>query len=220
LTLPAHDDTLRRDTRDNLPGHHGSVRSRNVKEVIRFDCYEVDLAGGQIYRRGARLRLPDQSFRVLAALLEHPGRAVARDDLRQRLWPGDVFVDFDNVLNSAVSRLREALHDRAGRPRFIETLPKRGYRFIGEVRRPESPDRTASTASRVLVLPLVNASGDAAEEYFSDAMTDDVITALADRGGDELAVIARTTAMRYKGTHKDIARMGRELSLDGPSIDC
>jgi len=185
-----------------------------VQKIIRFDCYEVDLGGGQLYRRGVRLRLPDQSFRVLAALLEHPGRAVTRDELRQRLWAGDVFVDFDNVLNSAVARLREALHDRAGRSRFIETLPRRGYRFIGPVERSLPADVARPMASRLLVLPFLNASGDAAQDYFSDAMTDDIITALADRGGGNLAVIARTTAMHYKGTNKDIAKIGRELSLD------
>ena len=185
-----------------------------MPKIIRFEGYEVDLAGGQIYRRGARLRLPDQSFRVLASLLENPGQAVTREELRRRLWPDQVFVDFDTALNSAVARLREALHDRASSPRFIETLPRRGYRFIGPVPRLVSDEVAPSAAVRLLVLPFLNASGDAAQDYFSDAMTDDIITALADRAGGELAVIARTTAMRYKGTLKDIARVGRELSLD------
>ena len=85
--------------------------------MVRFDCYEVDLAGGQIYKQGVRLRLPDQSFRVLASLLDNAGQAVTREELRRRLWPGDVFVDFDNNLNTVLGRLREALNDSAEHPR-------------------------------------------------------------------------------------------------------
>jgi TolB-like protein/Tfp pilus assembly protein PilF len=113
-----------------------------------------------------------------------------------------------------VARLREALGDSADHPRFIETLPKRGYRFIAPVS--ELPAAAAAPAKRVrlLVLPFVNASGDPAQECFSDAMTDDVITELAAMAPGELAVIARTTAMRYKGSHKEVVRIGRELNVD------
>jgi DNA-binding winged helix-turn-helix (wHTH) protein len=104
-----------------------------VARTVRFDAYEVDLAGGQILKRGKRLALRDQAFRVLAALVERPGEVVTREDLHRRLWPGQVFVDFDNVLNTAVAKLREALGDSANHPHFIETLPKRGYRFIAAV---------------------------------------------------------------------------------------
>jgi TolB-like protein/DNA-binding winged helix-turn-helix (wHTH) protein len=101
--------------------------------TLRFDCFEVDLAAGQLFKRGARIHLREQSFQVLAMLLERPGQVVTREELRRRLWPDDVFVDFDNNLNTAVARLREVLNDSPERPRFIETLPKRGYRFIGAV---------------------------------------------------------------------------------------
>jgi TolB-like protein/tetratricopeptide (TPR) repeat protein len=186
-----------------------------VPKTIRFECYEVDLAGGQIYKRGARLHLPDQPFRVLASLLERPGQVVTREDLRRRLWPDEVFVDFDNVLNSAVARLRETLGDSADHPRFIETLPKRGYRFIAPVTEPVSGAQTApARRTRLLVLPFRDWSPDAADEYLGDAMTDEVITELAALAPEAVAVIARTTAMRYKGTQKDVARIGRELGLD------
>ena len=99
--------------------------------IVRFDCYEVDLAAGQLLKRGVKIRLREQCFQVLAALLERPGQVLTRDELRQRLWPDDVFVDFENNLNTAVARLREALNDSAESPRFIETLPRHGYRFIG-----------------------------------------------------------------------------------------
>ena len=107
-----------------------------MPQVVRFDCFEVDLAAGQLRKRGNRIRLRDQPFQVLAALLEHPGQVVTRDALRRRLWPGEVFVDFDNSLNIAVARLRMVLGDSIKHPRFIETLPKRGYRFIGKVSSP------------------------------------------------------------------------------------
>ncbi|MFN0169555.1 MAG: transcriptional regulator, partial [Bryobacteraceae bacterium] len=99
--------------------------------VVRFDHFEADLSAGQLRKRGGKLRLFDQSFEVLRVLLEHPGEIVSREVLRRRLWPESVFVDFENNLNTAVARLREALGDSAEHPRFIETLPKRGYRFIG-----------------------------------------------------------------------------------------
>jgi TolB-like protein/Tfp pilus assembly protein PilF len=184
---------------------------------VRFDSFEVDLAAHRLSRRGTRIRLRDQSFQVLARLLEHPGQVVSRDDLQHRLWTADVFVDFENSLNTAVARLREALHDSAAHPRYIETLPRVGYRFIAPVSTPgmalETPSAPAPKG-RLVVLPFVNVSGDPSQEYFSDAMTDEIVTELSAVGPAQLAVIARTTAMHYKGTHKDVARIARELSVD------
>ncbi len=182
-----------------------------MTNIVRFDCYEADLASGQLYKHGVKVRLRDQSFQVLTSLLEHHGQVVTRDELRQRLWRDEVFVDFDNSLNTAVARLREALCDSAERPRFIQTLPRRGYRFIAHI---YAPSRAAAEPqmrrARLLVLPFMNLSGDLAKEYFSDAMTDEIITALASLAPEKLAVIARTTAMHYKGSHKDVGRIGRE----------
>ena len=100
-------------------------------DVVRFNAYEVDLRSGELYRAGHKIRLQAQPFHVLAALLERPGQVVAREELRKRLWPSDTFVDFDHSLNTAIKKLRQALSDDKKKPRFIETLPKRGYRFIG-----------------------------------------------------------------------------------------
>ena len=97
---------------------------------MRFNTYEVHLRAGELYRAGHKIRLQDQPFRVLAMLLEHPGEVVAREELQKRLWPADTFVDFDHSLNTAIKKLRLALCDDKENPRFIETLPKRGYRFI------------------------------------------------------------------------------------------
>ncbi len=146
--------------------------------IVRFDRFEVDLGAGQIYKSGTRLRLRDQSFRVLAALLEQPGDVVTREELRHRLWPDEVFVDFDNVLNTAVGKLREALGDSATQPLFIETLPKHGYRFIAPVSEADPAEHyVRGRRVRLLVLPFLNTSGDPIQEYFADAMTDEIITA-------------------------------------------
>jgi len=99
----------------------------------RFGPFEVDSRSGEVYKHGIRLKLQDQPFQVLALLLEHPGDVVTREDLRQKLWPADTFVDFDNGLNSAIKKLRDVLGDSADEPRYIETLPRRGYRFIAPV---------------------------------------------------------------------------------------
>lgn len=179
---------------------------------VHFDCFEVDLDSGQLYKRGVRVRLREKSFQVLASLLEHPGEVVAREQLRRRLWQGEVFVDFDNNLNAAIAHLREALNDSADHPRFIETLPKRGYRFLARITEFSGPPASASVPrTRLVVLPFLNLTGDPSEEYISDAMTDEVITALANLGPEHLAVIARSTAMHYKGSHKPVARIAREL---------
>src|SRR4051812_7946747 len=97
---------------------------------VRFGVFEVDLHTRELRRQGARIKLQDQPFQVLEALIERPGGLVTRDELRHRIWGGDTFVDFDQGLNRAVNKLREALGDAAETPRFIETLPRRGYRFI------------------------------------------------------------------------------------------
>src|SRR6266481_3931903 len=104
----------------------------------RFGGFEVDLRSGELHKQGIKIKLHDQPFQVLAALLEHPGELVTREHLHQKLWPADTFVDFDVGLNSAIKRLRDALGDSAEEPRYIETLPRRGYRFIAPLAdRPE-----------------------------------------------------------------------------------
>ncbi len=96
---------------------------------VRFATFEVDLRSGELHKQGIKIKLHDQPFQVLTMLLEHPGELVTREQLHQKLWPSDTFVDFDVGLNSAIKRLRDALGDSAEEPRYIETLPRRGYRF-------------------------------------------------------------------------------------------
>src|SRR6202047_1576834 len=100
---------------------------------LRFGLFELDLAARELRKSGVRIKLQDQPFQILAMLLERPGEIVAREELQKRLWPEDTFVDFDLSLNSAVKKLRQALSDDSENPRFIETLYRRGYRFIGTV---------------------------------------------------------------------------------------
>jgi len=114
----------------------------------RFGLYEANLAAGELRKNGNKLRLQEQPFQVLAMLLDRAGMVVARDELRERLWPADTFVDFDHSLNTAINKLRDVLGDTAGNPRFIETLPRRGYRFIAPVEwREPSALRPAQTHS-------------------------------------------------------------------------
>jgi len=256
--------------------------------MIRCGAFEVDLKAFELRKHGLRLKLAEQPFQILAILLEKPGGVVTRDELRERLWPGDTFVDFDHGLNNAVMRLREVLGDSSDSPRFIETLPRRGYRFIapieeipapgqvghaGELRETQAIVRAAhsdvahglapnggqvpvganpkswltlpriallSAAVLVLavgsgltvhyvrgmesgrvnsahtmalvVLPLENLSGDRDQDYFADGMTDELTANLAKIRS--LRVISRSTAMAYKGTHKPLSDIARELHVD------
>ena len=109
-----------------MPANHQPSR-------VRFDEFEIDRHTGELWKRGKKVRLQDQPFQVLRLLLERPGELVTRDELKQILWPSDTFVDFDDGLNTAVRKLRDALGDSADEPRFVETVPKRGYRFVARL---------------------------------------------------------------------------------------
>jgi TolB-like protein len=204
------DDPLLSQEGAGMPGTGAAPKA------LQFGGYEVDLEAGELRKRGVKISLREKSFQVLRLLLERPAKLVTREELRRRLWPEDVFVDFDNNLNTAIARLREALSDSAEHPRYIETLPRRGYRFIARVSEPaQAPEPApAPPRARLLVLPFANLSGDPGQEYICDAVTEEIIAALAVLAPKRLAVLARTTAMHYKSTHKDIVEIGRELALD------
>jgi DNA-binding winged helix-turn-helix (wHTH) protein len=104
-----------------------------LESLMRFGAFDADLRAQELRKHGLKIKLQDQPFQVLALLLERPGEVVTRDELQAKLWAADTFVDFDRGLNKAISRLREALGDSADDPHFIETLPKRGYRFIAQI---------------------------------------------------------------------------------------
>src|ERR1700730_5454152 len=105
--------------------------------LVRFGVFEADLRAGELRRKGVRVRLQDLPFRVLTLLLTRPGEVITREEFRQALWPSDIFVDFEQGISSAVMRLRDALRDSADSPIFIETIERRGYRWIGPLQRQE-----------------------------------------------------------------------------------
>jgi TolB-like protein/Tfp pilus assembly protein PilF len=177
--------------------------ARTFRSAVLFGPFEADFAGRELLKSGSRVKLQEQQFQLLAALLEHPGEVVTRDQLRQRIWPSDTFVDFERGLNKAVNRLRESLGDPAEHPKFIETVPRRGYRFIAKV--------TPKIGS-LAVLPLENLSGDPNHEHWANGLTDELITHVAKIAG--LRVISRTSAMQFNRSSKPLAEIASELGVD------
>jgi len=240
---------------------------------VRFGPFEVDLRANQPRKHGIRIKLQEKPFQFLALLLERPGEVVTREQLRDQLWPSDTFVDFEGSLNTAANRLRHVLGDSAEFPRFIETIPRKGYRFIypvapvnSTVVSAEALHRAGSTGQAesivgrptrlwrkfaipalalslvallivvavalrftvqgwktisqepgkimLAVLPFENLSGDPQQEYFSDGLTDEMITQLGRLQPARLGVIARTSAMQYKGRRQNLAHVATELGVD------
>jgi TolB-like protein/DNA-binding winged helix-turn-helix (wHTH) protein len=235
--------------------------------MVRFGLFELDLRAGQISKNGTKIRLTQQPLQLLSMLVERPGEILTREELRKRLWPSDVFVDFDHGLNRSIQKLRDALGDSADSPRYIETIPRVGYRFIAPVNGAarltdnESNEnipqmatalpiaapaggmtgsqkkhwflgvacisllaltagwfihrrmQTAAPIRSLAVLPLDNLSGDPAQEYFADGMTDELTTMLAKNS--TLRIVSRTSVMQYKRAHRPLPEIARELGVDG-----
>src|SRR5437588_7278250 len=131
-----------------------------TRGMVHFGEFELDAAAGQLYRKGAKLRLQEQPLQILQILLQRPGEIVTREELRQNVWPSDTFVDFDHGINNAIKRLREALGDTAETPHYIETLPRRGYRFLHAL-------ATTIAQASIAVLPFLSLSADPENEIFS-----------------------------------------------------
>lgn len=184
--------------------------------IVRFATFEVDLASGELRKQGIKIRLPEQAFQILSMLLDHPGELVSREDLRDRLWCGETFVDFDHGLNKAINRLREALSDSAANPRFVETVARRGYRFIVPVAREDVSHGASVTPNRprLVVLPFESVPPESVQEFFTDGLTEEMIAELGHFNPSRLGVIARTSAMQYKRTTKRVDEIGRELDVD------
>src|SRR6266849_4301194 len=244
-------------------------------QVRRFGPFDINLHSGELRKNGMRLRLSGQPFQVLAILVERPGEVVTREELHSKLWPVDTFVDFDHGLNNAVARIREVLDDSSDTPRYVETVPRRGYRLIAPLAdvRPATPAASAakitpadesagadvpapsvlatkrrfafanrsvllggvgvlaiftlilvlyrgSAAKRtshpaiksLAVLPLKNLSGDSAQEYLADGMTEALIGYLSRI--HDLRVISRTSAMHFKDTQLSVPEIARTLGVD------
>ncbi|MCP5113665.1 MAG: winged helix-turn-helix transcriptional regulator, partial [bacterium] len=128
--------------------------SKPDRSTVRFGVFEVDFAAAELRKRGRKVKLEAQPFQVLCVLIRRPGELVTREELQQQLWPADTFVEFDHSLNTAVKKIRQALDDSPRNPKYIETAPRQGYRFIGAVDSPgeETPSRRWNPVSVALVI--------------------------------------------------------------------
>jgi TolB-like protein/Flp pilus assembly protein TadD len=179
---------------------------------FRFGAFEVDLRTGGLTKRGLRQNLQEQPFRVLTMLLERPGELVTREELRDRIWTHTV-VDFDHGINKAIAKIRETLGDSATHPRFVETVARRGYRFLADVTPLDVASSQPTAAIRsIAVLPLEDLSGDSTQDYFADGMTDELIMSLGQISA--LRVISRTSVMSYKTVRKPLPEIARELAVE------
>ncbi len=185
--------------------------SESVALAARFGAFEVNFPSREIRKHGMRIRMEEKPFQILELLLEHSGEVVTRSTLREKLWP-DTVVGYEHGLNTAVNKLRDLLGDCARSPRYIETLPRLGYRFIAQLMQPGKP--VAAGKRMLLVLPFENMGCEIDQEYFADGLTDEMISRLGRLNPKRLGVIARTSAIQYKGTKKSIGEIAGELNVD------
>jgi TolB-like protein/Tfp pilus assembly protein PilF len=191
------------------------------KESILFaEGYALDLRPRRLRRGSRTLKLERIPLEILRLLLEHPGETVSRDLIVSRVWGQGVFLDTDNSIRGAIRKLRRVLTDDADTPRFIETVTGQGYRFIAPVVNPadsiaETEVRTKASAKRVLaILPFDNLTRDPDQEFFSDGLTEEMITQAAKLNREQLAVVARSSVARYKATTLSAKEIGAELKAD------
>jgi len=246
-----------------------TVGSIVQRDSIQFGIFELDLKSQELRKSWKLVKLPNQSFRVLAMLASRPGELVTREEIQQAIWGGETFVDFEQGLNHCIKHIRAALDDDPQDPRFVETFPKRGYRFIepvsagvqgmGEVISQEAPSqRSSEPAARlpvsakigflydkrrylagslvltlvlvtgfwlrrtrrpperavIAVLPFENMTGDSKQDYFSDGMTEELSAQLSRINQEQLAVISRTSAFKFKDSKSTADQIGRELGAN------
>jgi TolB-like protein/tetratricopeptide (TPR) repeat protein len=182
-------------------------------ERLRFGSFELHLRSRELLNGTARIRLQEQPFEILTMMLERPGAVVTRDELRQRLWPEGTFVDFEHSLNAAVKRLRAALGDDADNPRFVETVPRRGYRFIGSLTG-ENDESAARTKLRLVVLPFVDLGEPSQYGYFADGLTEEMIAQLGQVCKSRIGVISRASSMAFKNSNRRAREIGESLRAD------
>lgn len=242
-----------------------------LSRVLHFGPFELNVASGELRKSGIALKLRPQAAKVLVLLVTRPGQMVTREQIKEQVWGSGLFVDFQHGLNLCIQQIRAALGDDADRPRYIETVPRHGYRFIAQVEErvsdpSPSPQVSATdkgpegrlqnrarwwTRSRVMVgvavaamsalvavfvglawkfewsrsgppatrimlavLPVQNLSGDAEQEFVTDGLTEEMISQLGRLNPEELGVIARTSAMTYKGSHKSVDQIARDLRVN------
>jgi TolB-like protein len=190
-------------------------RNAGVPRIVRFGTFEADIHARELRKRGIRIGLQDQPFCILAALLSRPGEIVSREELCARLWPDGTFVDFEHSLNAAIRRLRLALGDEADLPRFIETIHKRGYRFIAlNETYPKAASAPATIAhivrkrARLAVLPF------GPYDVFTEGLTEEAITQLAQCAPRSIGVLARASVQHAQREGGSAANIGRALGAN------
>ncbi len=183
----------------------------------RFGPFELDPEDFELRRDGRRVKLDQTPLELLILLVRHSGKLITHREAVDQVWGKGVFIEAESALYTAVRKIRRALRDDSARPKYVQTVSKKGYRFIAPLKTRRTPAKqTERTSGRVMVaiLPLENLSGDPGQEYFSDGLTEELITALAKVSPQEMGVIARTSVMRYKGTRKNISEIARQLGAD------
>src|SRR5215475_4446727 len=177
--------------------------------LLRFDVFELDAPAGELRRQGDRVKLPPQPFRVLELLVRHRGEVLTRHDIRDRIW-SDSFVDFEQGLNFCIRQIREALGDTADAPRFIETLPRRGYRFLLPV---ETPPASAPKAIRsLIVLPFRMLRADPVTDFLAFSLPEAMTTSLSVL--KSLVVRSSLAASRYAAGTQDLQTIAAEAHVD------
>jgi TolB-like protein/tetratricopeptide (TPR) repeat protein len=189
--------------------------------TVRVGAFELDLRSRELRSGASRRRLQEQPFEILCALVSAQGTVVTREDLCRSLWPDGTFVDFEHSLNAAVKRLRAALGDDAVEPRYIETIPRRGYRLVAVVEAPSGAAAGGAGArvsrahvARLAVLPFANLSEDPAQQYFSDGLTEEMIAQLGRICGSRIGVLARWSSMLFRGGAQSVREIGDALRAD------
>ena len=193
--------------------HIGSMQTASSSpQLLRFGAFELDLRARELRKEGVKVKLQEQPFQILAMLLEHQGQVVTREELRSRLWPSDTFVDFDLGLNKAINKLREALGDSADNPRFVETLPRRGYRFLTTLdSAAEGHAKRGGSIDSIAVFPLESDNTDPDTECLAIGIPGSIIHSLSRIPG--LHVISWRNAASGENQQSDPLAIGRRLGV-------
>jgi TolB-like protein len=190
-------------------------------EVLQFDGFELDLSTGELRGRGTRVSLQPQPFKILALLAGRAGQTLTREEIRLELWGNETFVDFEGSLNFCIRQIRKALDEDARRPRYIETLHRRGYRFLVPVRRARSGASASPGLSNevglnrpmtVAVLPLSELNCPSQARSVSEGLAELLITYLSTNRS--VRVASRTSTMKYRHSEKSLSKIGRELGVE------
>jgi len=179
------------------------------RRYYEFGQFRLDVSGRMLFRGNAPVPLPPKAVDTLLVLVKNAGAVIDKEEIFKQVWK-NAFVE-EGSLTRTISILRKALEHDGNGQKYIATVSKRGYRFVAEV--VESPQRIPQQKVTLAVLPFENMSGDVTQEYFSDGLTEEMITQLSRSNPERLAVIARTSAMRYKGANKSVREIGRELGV-------